>query len=110
MAALRSKRGASYQVIRLIGQPGWRLNISVALALEYEDVLKRKDLLPGISEELQLALTPHELRVQMARHAGSQGEPERWQAHDDVRPQCTGKPGHPRGEVVRDREGFLRRQ
>ncbi|MGC9948857.1 MAG: PIN domain-containing protein [Bryobacteraceae bacterium] len=39
VAALRSKRGASYQ---LIG--------SVALALEYEDVLKRKGLLP-ISEE-----------------------------------------------------------
>lgn len=46
VAALRSKRGASYQLIRSIGQGNWRPNISVALALEYEDVLKRKGLLP----------------------------------------------------------------
>lgn len=50
MAALRSKRGASHQLVRLIGHSGWRLNISVALALEYEDVLKRRRLLPGASE------------------------------------------------------------
>jgi predicted nucleic acid-binding protein len=50
VAALRSRRGASYQLVRLIGQGNWRLNISVALALEYEDVLKRKRLLPAISE------------------------------------------------------------
>ena len=49
VAALRSKRGASYQLVRSIGQGNWRPNISVALALEYEDVLKRKGLLP-ISE------------------------------------------------------------
>jgi predicted nucleic acid-binding protein len=50
VAALRSKRGASYQLIRLIGHSAWRLNISVALALEYEDVLKRRWLLPGVGE------------------------------------------------------------
>jgi putative PIN family toxin of toxin-antitoxin system len=50
VAALRSKRGASYRLVRLIGQSGWRLNISVALALEYEDVLKRRGLLPGVGE------------------------------------------------------------
>ena len=50
MAALRSKRGASYQLVRLIGHRPWRPNISVALALEYEDVLKRRWLLPGVGE------------------------------------------------------------
>ena len=50
VAALRSKRGASYQLVRSIGEGKWRLNISVALALEYEDVLKRTDVLPGYSE------------------------------------------------------------
>ena len=50
VAALRSKRGASYRLVRSIGQSEWRLNISVALALEYEDVLKRTNLLPGFSE------------------------------------------------------------
>lgn len=50
VAALRSKRGASYQVVRLIGQGNWRPVLSVALALEYEDVLKVTELLPGMSE------------------------------------------------------------
>lgn len=49
VAAFRSKRGASYQLVRSIGLGGCRPNISVALALEYEDVLKRQDLLPNIS-------------------------------------------------------------
>ena len=35
-------------MLRLIDQGRWRLNISVALALEYEDVLKREGLLTGI--------------------------------------------------------------
>lgn len=50
VAAFRSKRGASYELVRSLGQADWRLNVSVALALEYEDVLKRKDLLRGLSE------------------------------------------------------------
>ena len=50
VAAFRSKRGGSYQLVRFIGLVDWRPNISVALALEYEDVLKRQDLLPSISE------------------------------------------------------------
>lgn len=47
VAALRSKRGASYQLVKRIGTSEWQLNISVALALEYEDVLKRKGMLPA---------------------------------------------------------------
>lgn len=49
VAGLRSKRGASYQLIRMLPETRFRLNISVALALEYEDVLKRPDLIRGIS-------------------------------------------------------------
>lgn len=49
VAALRSKRGASYELVRSIGQADWRLNVSVALALEYEDVLKRKDIVRGMT-------------------------------------------------------------
>ena len=51
VAAFRSKRGASYELVRSLGQADWRLNVSVALALEYEDVLKRKDMIRGISEK-----------------------------------------------------------
>jgi len=50
VAALRSKRGASYQLLRMIGEGIWRANVSVALALEYEDVLKRRNLLPGMTD------------------------------------------------------------
>jgi predicted nucleic acid-binding protein len=47
----RSKRGAPYELVRSLGQVDWRLNVSVALALEYEDALKRTDILGGISEK-----------------------------------------------------------
>jgi len=50
VAAFRSKRGASYELLRSVGRADWRLNVSVALALEYEDVLKRSGLLEGVSE------------------------------------------------------------
>ena len=46
----RSKRGASYELVRSIGQADWRLDVSVALALEYEDILKRSGMLQGITE------------------------------------------------------------
>jgi putative PIN family toxin of toxin-antitoxin system len=50
VAALRSSRGASFQLIRRIGQGEFRMLISVALALEYEEVLKRREILPGFYE------------------------------------------------------------
>jgi len=50
VAGLRSKRGASYRLLRLFDEGRFQLNISVALALEYEDVLKRPGLLTGITE------------------------------------------------------------
>ncbi len=43
LAALRSRRGASYRVLSLMGDARWQLNLSVPLLLEYEDVLKRPD-------------------------------------------------------------------
>ena len=43
VSALRSRRGASYRMISLIDAGIFRSNISVALALEYEEVLKRDD-------------------------------------------------------------------
>ena len=49
VAALRSKRGASYELVRSIGRAEWQLRVSVALALEYEDVLKRPGMFQGIS-------------------------------------------------------------
>jgi putative PIN family toxin of toxin-antitoxin system len=50
VAALRSRKGASFRLIGLIGADLFRLNVSVALALEYEEVLKRAGLVPGLNE------------------------------------------------------------
>jgi predicted nucleic acid-binding protein len=43
VAALRTRQGVSYRRLRLVGDPRWRINLSVPLLLEYEDVLKRPD-------------------------------------------------------------------
>ena len=50
VAAFRSKRGASYELVRSSGQADWRLSVSDAHALDYEDVLKRSGLHQGITE------------------------------------------------------------
>lgn len=42
IAALRSRRGASFELLRRVGDPGWRLHASTALLLEYEAVARRE--------------------------------------------------------------------
>src|SRR5215212_10054 len=42
IAALRSRRGAAFELLRLIGDERWRLHISTALLLEYEEVARRE--------------------------------------------------------------------
>lgn len=41
IAGLRSRRGASYELLRMIPDDRFELNVSAALALEYEAVLRR---------------------------------------------------------------------
>ena len=41
VAALRSKSGASHRLLELLGDSRWRPNVTVAVVLEYEAVLKR---------------------------------------------------------------------
>lgn len=50
VAGLRSRRGASFQLLRELGDGNLRLHISVPVALEYEDVLMRPGLITGLSE------------------------------------------------------------
>jgi putative PIN family toxin of toxin-antitoxin system len=66
VAAMRSKNGASHRLLSLLGDGRWRPNLTVAIALEYEAVLKRDcqrfgltesdidDLLDGICSEAGL--------------------------------------------------------
>jgi putative PIN family toxin of toxin-antitoxin system len=53
VAALRSKRGASYRLLRLIDGGKFEINVSVPLVLEYE--ASAKEILREIS------LTPHDI-------------------------------------------------
>jgi len=49
VAALRSNRGASHRLLQLVGDPRWRPNLTVALVLEYEEVLKRDPRIFGLT-------------------------------------------------------------
>ena len=51
VSCLRSKRGASFQVIQAIRAGNLRVSVSVALALEYESVLLRPGLVPSFTTE-----------------------------------------------------------
>jgi len=49
IAGLRSSRGASYKLLTMLNDERWQLNISIPLALEYEEVLKRESFSLGLS-------------------------------------------------------------
>lgn len=51
ISALRSKRGASYRLLSLVGKGHFEMNVSVPLILEYEDVAKRQAQDITLSEE-----------------------------------------------------------
>jgi putative PIN family toxin of toxin-antitoxin system len=51
VAALRSKRGASNKLLSLVGTQKFEIHDSVALILEYEDVLQRQRAELGLSHD-----------------------------------------------------------
>lgn len=51
LSALRSQFGASFRLLSLIEDSRFQINISVALVLEYEDVLKRPALNPNLTAQ-----------------------------------------------------------
>ena len=51
ISALRSKKGASYKLLSLVGTHQFEIHDSVALILEYEDVIQRHREEFGLSEE-----------------------------------------------------------
>lgn len=56
VAALRSRRGKSSQLLRMVGQAHFRIALSVPLLLEYEDVLKRPDKVPVSMQAIDAVL------------------------------------------------------
>jgi putative PIN family toxin of toxin-antitoxin system len=51
VSGLRSNRGASYRLLGLIGASDFEIALSVPLALEYEDVLKRTSSDLGLTHD-----------------------------------------------------------
>jgi putative PIN family toxin of toxin-antitoxin system len=51
VAALKSRRGASYKLVSLLPSDKFSIVVSVPLVLEYEDVLKRVELPAAITNE-----------------------------------------------------------
>ena len=49
IAGLRSRNGASFQVLSLVGESAFELNVSVPLVLEYEEVPKRESRALGLT-------------------------------------------------------------
>jgi putative PIN family toxin of toxin-antitoxin system len=57
-AALQSRKGASFKLLSLIDSETFKINLSVSLLFEYEDVLKRET--PGLllnNEEIDSILS-----------------------------------------------------
>lgn len=50
VAAFRSKRGAANLLLDKLNDSRWQVNVSTALLLEYEDVLKRAEMNDFVSE------------------------------------------------------------
>lgn len=50
-SALKSRRGASYRILSLVGSGKFQTNLSVPLLMEYEDVAKRPPLPGALSTE-----------------------------------------------------------
>ncbi len=49
VAGLQSRRGASFQLLKRIDEGTFRINLSVPLVLEYEEVLKRRSRQLGLT-------------------------------------------------------------
>ena len=50
IAGLRSRNGASFQLLSLVGESAFELNVSVPLVLEYEEVAKRESRALGLTD------------------------------------------------------------
>jgi predicted nucleic acid-binding protein len=50
VAAFRSRRGAANLLLDKLNDSSWQVNVSTALLLEYEDVLKRPEMKTFVSD------------------------------------------------------------
>ena len=66
VSGLRSSRGASFQILRAVRRGDLRIAVSVALVMEYEAVVLRPNLIPGLgASEVQSVI---DTLCQLAHH------------------------------------------
>ena len=63
VAGLRSRRGASHRLLRLLAQEAFSIALSVPLVLEYEAVLKREQTVPALTDSEVEALVDYLCRI-----------------------------------------------
>ncbi len=51
LAGLRSNKGASYQLLTILNDQRFQLNVSATLIFEYEEILKREQQQMGLNNE-----------------------------------------------------------
>ncbi len=51
VAGLRSRRGIANRLLTQLDDARWEVNVSTALALEYDDVLKRRGMVEGMTSK-----------------------------------------------------------
>lgn len=51
VAGLQSRRGASHRLLKLVGSGSFEHCISVGPLFEYESIIKRQDMMHGLSEQ-----------------------------------------------------------
>jgi putative PIN family toxin of toxin-antitoxin system len=68
VSALRSRNGASFRLIGMLGDPRWQPTVSVALILEYEEVAKREAARLGLADWVVESIIDTFCRVGL-RHA-----------------------------------------
>jgi predicted nucleic acid-binding protein len=63
VAALRSSSGAAARLVERLGDPTWEINLSSTLVLEYEDVFRRRGMLPHRTDEELTAFVDYLLQL-----------------------------------------------
>jgi putative PIN family toxin of toxin-antitoxin system len=68
VSAVRSRAGASFALLEMLGDSRWKMNISTALILEYEEQLKKEYVRQGL--ELHFADDILDVVVVASNHRG----------------------------------------
>ena len=84
LAALRSRRGASFRLLSMLGRKDFEINVSVPLVLEYEDAAKRMAREAGLTHADIDDVLDYICRVANRRQIFFLWRPYLKDSHDDL--------------------------